>query len=430
MIKITKFSVAFIGALAFIYPANAQIPDINATPRIVIPAPAKRPSPNGFDLYARAAKSIIPAEPAVDEVNDGKPPTDPKVRARQYSLRRKKRWLRQNARALALFQSAMKVPTFHPAAREFGDFLPDGFALREMARVKTIEANARRLSGDWNGAMQSRLDTVQMGNDIARGGVLISALVCFNIQATGYRGVWLEIENLDATQARQSAKRLGEISARRISQVETLRAEKTFGQTESLKQMREPQWRNVNRWAEENLFNEMPTWTDRLKLATVSKQAVMDNYSQIMDAMIANAQLPYAAPQTPIPVSDNPFTRNSVSTIHVSWVFARNDAANALWLVALALQAHKLERGSYPTSLRVLEGAYLKSIPADAFGGGEKLRYKRAGDSYVLWSVGPDKRDNNGTPIPHEKNVSPEQRRKPARVNPESRGDYMWGRNQ
>ena len=428
MIKIAKPStVAFIGALAFVHPANAQLPNINATPRIVIPAPAKRPSPNGFDLYVRAAKSIIPAKPTVDEVNDGKAPTDPKVRARQYSLRRKKRWLRQNARAFALFQSAMKVPTVHPPVRDIDDISLDYAALREMARVKKIEANTRRMSGDWNGAMQSRLDTAQMGTDIARGGFVASGLVANAIQSIARNSPWEDIEHLRASQARAAASRLEAIYNRRLLFDDALREEKWFSLTQMLSSMREPQWRDIRNWTDEKV-----SLATRARALTVSKQTVVDNTSRAFDRAITNARLPLLK-QKPLPAAGDPFSDALVSPnfSKSSTAFARNDAGNALWLVALALRAHKLERGSYPTSIRVLVPRYLKTIPADPFGGGEALRYKRVGRSYLLWSVGPDGIDNNGVAVKHSARElsQPRSRVQLPIVTFGSKGDYVAGRN-
>ena len=418
----TSFAIALIGGTA------AWRSSINAEPQIVIPPYPKAPKPNGFNVYVKAAQMIVPANPPVDQAYDENPPADPKVRAQQYSLANKEAWLKQNAPAFNTFQSALGMKCLSPSMREnvaFSSFSK----LRELARSKSIERKARQMRGDWNGAMQSRLDTVQMGNDIARGGELISALVGLSVQGIGRADVWTEIQHLDAAQARSAAKRLEEIYKRRISLAQTMRAEKAFGQLATLEMMRDSQWRDVDKWAEKNL-GEKPTWNDRLRTATISKQTVINNYSQIMDAVIANSQLSYAVPQKPLPDANNPFNRDHVGTMNTRWSFARNDAANAMWLVALALHAYHLENKTYPESLRMLASSYLKEVPADPFGGGESLRYKRVGSSFQLWGVGPDKIDNNGTPILHDKNFPALGKNKLPGVSPQSKGDYVWGKNQ
>ncbi len=66
--------------------------------------------------------------------------------------------------------------------------------------------------------------------------------------------------------------------------------------------------------------------------------------------------------------------------------------------VALALAACKGDIGRYPVILAVLKPHYLKKIPNDLFI--EKpLHYKRTGEGYLLYSVGPDMKDDGGKGI-------------------------------
>ena len=214
---------------------------------------------------------IMQARPNVLDMTDGWLARTEKESARRQPLSYKEAWLEQNAAAFATTQKALKMQSLSPAYSADGEF-PSYAALRSLARAKIIESSTRSLRGDWNGAMQSRLDVIQMGNDTSRGGVLIGALVSFAIQAIGRKNLESKIEKLDATQARATAKRLENLYARRISRVEVMRAEKTFGQMETLKQMRDPQWRSAEKWAEFSLMTaEDVSWKDRLRMATVSK---------------------------------------------------------------------------------------------------------------------------------------------------------------
>jgi len=70
----------------------------------------------------------------------------------------------------------------------------------------------------------------------------------------------------------------------------------------------------------------------------------------------------------------------------------------------LALEKHRIERGSYPASLVELVPAYLDALPLDP-GSGKPLAYRRVepvGDpnkrGFLLYSVGSDMQDNGGTP--------------------------------
>ncbi|HEX8551613.1 MAG TPA: hypothetical protein VF681_08665 [Abditibacteriaceae bacterium] len=394
-----------------------------ATPVGVHAAPAKQQY--AYDVYVQAAKTIVSATPPVDPVDDPKLETDPKVRAQKYSLARKEAWLRKNAKGFALFQKALTLPvkrtvdTRNPSFEHYG-------RLRQLARSKTIERNAREMRGDWFGSVHSRIDTVQMGNDVAVGGTLIASLVGVAIQAIGRDTPWPATEKLNALQARAAIARLEKIYARRVTAAESLQGEKAYGLAVLRNMMRDPKWRTSGGW-----FEEFPP-ADRVQLLTVAPETVERNYLRIMDAQIANARLPYTAPKAPIPVADDPVNRSFGSVFNnAGFNFARNDSATAVWMCALALRAFRLENGKYPATLNELAPRYLKEIPADPFGGGEKLRYKRTAKSYLLWSIGPDGKDDGGTPIRHRYGLklAAGQKRNLPFVSTDSTGDYVAGKN-
>jgi hypothetical protein len=60
--------------------------------------------------------------------------------------------------------------------------------------------------------------------------------------------------------------------------------------------------------------------------------------------------------------------------------------------VVLALARYRADRGRYPEALDDLVDAYLRRVPLDVFSS-TNLRYRREGDGFVLWSVGPDGED-------------------------------------
>ncbi len=70
------------------------------------------------------------------------------------------------------------------------------------------------------------------------------------------------------------------------------------------------------------------------------------------------------------------------------------NARNMAW-VAAALARHKAERGAYPDSLEALVPQILPSLPDDPYGQGP-LRYRHTGGNALLYSVGPNGRDDNG----------------------------------
>lgn len=61
--------------------------------------------------------------------------------------------------------------------------------------------------------------------------------------------------------------------------------------------------------------------------------------------------------------------------------------------IALALNRHKRDHGSYPEKLNALVPAYLPEVPTDVFSGNEML-YFRTNGSYVLYCAGHDGKDH------------------------------------
>jgi hypothetical protein len=65
-----------------------------------------------------------------------------------------------------------------------------------------------------------------------------------------------------------------------------------------------------------------------------------------------------------------------------------------LW-VAFALAAYQREHGRYPANLNLLVPKYLSAVPGDLFSG-KALVYRPSADGYLLYSVGPNGRDEEG----------------------------------
>jgi hypothetical protein len=63
--------------------------------------------------------------------------------------------------------------------------------------------------------------------------------------------------------------------------------------------------------------------------------------------------------------------------------------------VAVALEQFRADRSRYPTALSQLTPVYLDVVPADPFDG-QPLRYRPEGAGYILYSIGPDLKDDFG----------------------------------
>jgi hypothetical protein len=76
-------------------------------------------------------------------------------------------------------------------------------------------------------------------------------------------------------------------------------------------------------------------------------------------------------------------------------VDAKSQATFALARFAVALAGYRHEQGRFPSNLAALAPQYLAEVPKDPFTGADFV-YKPAADGYLLYSVGPNCKDDGG----------------------------------
>ncbi len=74
------------------------------------------------------------------------------------------------------------------------------------------------------------------------------------------------------------------------------------------------------------------------------------------------------------------------------------DTQLALLRTEIALRAYSLEKGKLPRTLSKLVGTYLSQLPVDPYSREPLVYYRRRDKKYVLYSVGPNGRDDGGLP--------------------------------
>jgi hypothetical protein len=73
---------------------------------------------------------------------------------------------------------------------------------------------------------------------------------------------------------------------------------------------------------------------------------------------------------------------------------------------ALALEQFRLANANrYPDALTELSPKFLPAVPEDPFDG-QPLRYRKAGEGYLIYSVGPDLKDDGGARKPGTDDLS------------------------
>lgn len=368
----------------------------------VVPSP-KLPNPNGYDLLVRAATSI---QPKLAPAND---------------LPLQREAVKQNAAAMAMVRQALKLPIVAPPQRDFFGTSLYHSKLRMLARAIIQQAQVQAADGDTGAAVQTALDAVQMGVAIQKGGGQMAMLVGVAIESLGRQDLWKWREQLSASQAVQSARRLEAIEAKRPS----FAAVVTEAKWENLSLLRsiftKTHWKKFRAGDSKTWAATFKDPADQSRLRTTSDRQIEANLLAAMDASIARANLPYSRALPDVLRPADPLSGLLVSLetsrrrIGSRVSYERNLADNRLLLAAFALQAFATESGGPPQALSELIPKYLQAVPRDPFAPSSPLRYKPNGQNFLLYSVGPDGVDDGAAPIEGRG------------INRESRGDMVAG---
>lgn len=363
----------------------------NRTPVVSIPNPVM-PKLNAFDFYVRASNAIVGDKQITDSVSTDLSGT--------YTLKQKEALVRQNVGVITLLRQGFAYPYLSPPLRSVNTELPYYKKFRLLARLLSLRGQMRAAHGDWSGAADNYLDGLRLGADIPHGAPLIGKLNGIACQKTARRPLWDLVDHLDAAQTRAVMTHLTEIMARHLPFTDTVQEEKWKGQAYWLEivngDLKTTPTKGVVLSSEENMPSESMIYLFR------SKQSLIDDFTTYMDRSIAIARQPYILRKAPPPSPTDIIGISQLMTSVVPGTRIKDvsgETQNGLLLVTLALHAFRLEHGHYPKALEELMPSSLPKLPNDPFAAQGAFRYKLRGKGYVLYSIGPDGVDNQGTPI-------------------------------
>lgn len=361
---------------------------------LTVPTPTL-PSPNGFDTFVLAGKALRDI-PGIDNA----------YKTRGQHLACEQKLLTENTRALALFQTGLTQTYLHPPIRSSGTLLPHLSQWRTLERLLALDVRAKAAHGDWNGAAQRSLEMIQFGIIIPRGGHFIVSLVGIALQHIGYAELWPCVDHLSALQARDAMRRLEQIETRQVPCADMLREEMIFGYAVMKKELLVPSRKKS---------------ISQQRLDRRCSEILLGLYVNCMQESIADARLPYSQ-QPPSPTPKGLYAKIMALDLRkVSVKISANQSHEELLILALALRAYALEHTQYPTSLNALVPNYLASLPNDPFTRRGSYCYKPRGTTYLLYSIGPDGRDDGGQPLKNPRGKDG----KPGSLSDVSTGDIL-----
>ncbi|HEY3285354.1 MAG TPA: hypothetical protein VGN26_24030 [Armatimonadota bacterium] len=253
---------------------------------------------------------------------------------------------------------------------------------RLLARLVALEGRAYEDRKNLPQAAGSYVDAIELGQHLERGsGGIVQMLVGGACQSIGRAGIPRVLPRLGEKAARAAAERILRLETARPSFGWTLRMETLCGLPVPPK--------------ERGTLGAAITVAAYRLLLQGMEEAVAAPFARRPAHLLGETEKEGAVP------SFQSLRNIEGPVVEAAWFYHANSRAqNGMAAVSLALRAYQLAHGAYPASLNALVPAYLPSAPDDPFAAQpQSLRYRKQGNGYLLYSVGPDAKDDGGRPV-------------------------------
>lgn len=379
-------------------------------PAISIPTP-RLPSPNAYDTLLAAARALVGGNTYEVAALPGEPlPPGASRYMKRITLAQAQSLLKQNAAAIRLMRRAFRQQYWAPQENMYDlasatRSMRENASFRGLSRFLEFDSRTRAAEGRWSDAAQASVDAVRLGVLAPHGRGIIGALVGVACEGMGRRELWRITPHLGAAEARSWARDMEGILATRYTLSPIVQQEEWSTHALVLAAMhdRKHPYGFIGFWGPGGDPPKGPIQTIETVLRMLRQGGpapLLRAYHEYMAAIRTWAGKRYGlhAPR-PRPRGYLGTLAGSAPETLFLFDYAKNDTQDDLLLVSLALRGYRAANGRYPVSLAQLVPKYLSSVPQDEFAVSGTLRYQRNGTGYVLYSVGPDGKDDGGTPI-------------------------------
>jgi hypothetical protein len=253
-----------------------------------------------------------------------------------------------------------------------------------------------------------------MGVMIPRGGTLIAGLVGVACEAIAANQFEWQIPLLSEAELAHVAARLDRIAAKRTPFADIVQEEAYFHASATVEMLNDPKgYMNFDTLRDMLAENDpaaigtgkkkaltlKQNW-EAMRFLIADKNAIVQDNFAYHQALAAEARRPYAGPSR-VKVPDNLLARMSGDIYsRIRDRFAAMETVQNILRTEVALQRYRKAHGRFPNALLDLAPAYLTSRGmSDPFSAG-LLRYRclQNGKAYLLYSIGPDQKDDASSP--------------------------------
>lgn len=344
-------------------------------PTVVIPPPPAVPADNGFDICVKAASMVKDAD-RLDGLDAAKQPREAE------SL------VKLNRPALDLVRKALPKGYLTPGMKTWDEEFPYLSGFRRIGSLFVLEGQLKATRGDLHGSAESFLDARRFGALIPNGGTAIHRFVGIAVSEQGYAGLESICTRLGASECTYVLEEMERADLREPSFRQTLDWESRLG----LGFIRDLQEGKIKDSSGKPMGRPIPPMIDRI---LGRGQSSLEEYQSHMRAMGVESDKPFHL-RKPVP---EPKSLGSIIAVPAFDLLTRTSLSSTkeqILKIMIALRHYRLEHDEHPESLAALESYGIETM--DEFSG-KKLIYKRTGDRYLLYSVGPDGRDDGGAPL-------------------------------
>jgi hypothetical protein len=391
----TAFVLGLLIILAVVIYPQIRLPnvpepfDVEAFRHTAVP-----PDDNAFELYRQAMAAFHPLPPEQQAPYDAALKSGWAVATPEL-----RQWLAQNGETLELYRQGSARPDAlaDPPGTPVADLAPATQDLRALARLARLEAARLEEEGNRAGAAELYGVILRSSRHAGRRGPAVQRLigVALHTLAADSLAHWSAAPEVDAELLRTALADVRAIDRLTVPLSQPLQGEYLSAQSsiDALPPMVFAQKRTTRlalRLAFEN-------WLSQCDRPRPARMPMLPGESGLFEADPAAPAPRMSAAEIEAWSARAPLAKLLLPTIRqLILAHDRERALQALLELDLALQLYAREHGAFPDTLAPLSGTPLGEIPADPFGRGEPIRYRRAPDgSAMLWSIGPDEVDDD-----------------------------------
>lgn len=296
----------------------------------------------------------------------------------------------------------------------FETLLPEVQAMRNAARLLALDARVKTADGDVSSALADVSAIFAVALHASGEPTLISFLVSAAIDAVACQTLEAVLATSEPTPDDLQALRIGEIVSFRMLLARSITMEEAFGLS-AFAAMSSPT----------NRGDDVSAYFTEQVLGPVSPAAAMllpyfrvfflphelDSYRSTMQQARKLTQQPYSLVQDRLKALDQSSENRQIGVLTslllpaLNAAFeaaARAEAKHQLALAAAAATRYKAAKGEQPADVDSLAPEFLRVPLVDPYDG-KPLKVAAAGDGLVIYSIGPDGRDDGGAAFDAEK---------------------------